>query len=229
MLSNALVFAGRAALQRQRLRWPRLRAVRGHAQLQRLLKQPTPGPALWLANWLLRLWLRMLLSALSTLPPQKRLRAARAPTTRASRPMGRAWRKTRGRQYSYPRAAASRGGILVGAALQRLDLHEHHALLRQRLHTHLALAASWREVPAMRLGWRAGPSRGPSHRSGGEIAGTTKGRLEVRSAWRTLSGRGGAGFKLPRLTSGLSPQCAASLIDWGSSWGGGKTCARWRA
>jgi len=40
MLSNAFVFAGRAALQRQRLRWPRLRAVRGHAQIQRLLEQP---------------------------------------------------------------------------------------------------------------------------------------------------------------------------------------------
>ena len=74
------------ARRRQRLRWPRLRAARGHAQLQRLLKQPTPGPALWLTNWLLRPWLRMLLSALSTLPPQIRLHASRAPPTRASRP-----------------------------------------------------------------------------------------------------------------------------------------------
>ena len=38
--SIAFVFAGRAALQRQRLRWPRLPAVRGHAQIQRLLEQP---------------------------------------------------------------------------------------------------------------------------------------------------------------------------------------------
>ena len=43
----AFVLTGRVALQRKRFRWPRLRAVRGHAQYQRLLKLPN---SIWAAG-----------------------------------------------------------------------------------------------------------------------------------------------------------------------------------
>ena len=48
LLATASATAERCSqlrIDRQQLRWPRLRAVRGHAQLQRLLRRPDPGPA----------------------------------------------------------------------------------------------------------------------------------------------------------------------------------------